>query len=107
MFSGTETTALKEKEGLTSLMAQPKVIRAIDETLNTTKEIKNAALSNTRSPVFRAELKILKLTSYSVETTDKTASVILSIAELISKPLFILNLPALALIITLLLKGGK
>ncbi len=81
MFSGTETTALKEKEGLTSLMAQPKVIRAIDETLNTTKEIKNAALNNTRSPVFRAEL--------------------------ISKPLFILNLPALALIITLLLKGGK
>jgi len=107
MVSGTETTALNEKDGLTNLIAQPRVITAIDETLKTTKAIKNAALNTSKAPVFRSELKILKLTSYSIETTDKTSSKILSIAELISKPLFILNLPVLVLIITWLLKGGK
>jgi len=107
-YWGISTFEEKEKDGRIDLIASPTVTRTMEEILNTTKAIKNTTVRNGNKTAFKSELKIFNFASYSVETNDRLSATILSIGELISKPVFIVHLPLIVALITYFtLKGGK
>ena len=106
---GTLKVAENEKEGLNALIARPKVNRIAEETLKATSEIKNSTESRDNAITFKSELKILNLASYKVESTgDRLTNLILGLSELISKPVFLIQLPViLGIVVYFLLKEGR
>jgi len=64
------TVAEKEKDGLSSLIAEPKINRVVEETLKATKAIRNSTERTERTKTFKSELKIFNFASYTTETND-------------------------------------